>query len=168
MPAGVYELSINGQQLTDLAGNFLDADGDGQGGDSYVLRGDVDNSFYVLKAEWNGDTGVSVFDFTTFSYWFSLAIPRAPAYADLNNDGGVSVFDFIFFANNFGIGVTFPIAFAAVDNANLLNEHEDLLERNRQAIATDERLEDAALLEFLNDWSDETRLFELARRARIG
>jgi hypothetical protein len=64
------------------------------------------------------------------------------------------------------VALAFSISFSSP--IILLNEHEDLLERNRQAIATDERLEDAALLEFLNDWSDETRLFELARRARIG
>jgi hypothetical protein len=53
-----------------------------------------------------------VFDFTTFSYWFGLAVPTAPLYVDLNRDGGISVFDFSPFASNFGTGIVYPTAFA--------------------------------------------------------
>jgi hypothetical protein len=95
----------------------LDGDANGVGGDSHAIAGNDSNHFARLAANWNGDTGVSVFDFTTFSYWFGLGMPTAPKYADLNDDNGVSVFDFTPFANNFGVGVIYPVAFAAMGNA---------------------------------------------------
>ena len=59
-----------------------------------------------------------MFDFSTFAYWFGIAVPAAPRYADSSGDGGVSVFDFSSFSGNFGIGVSFPstlvASFAAV------------------------------------------------------
>ena len=103
---GVYQLSLSGS-LADLAGNPLDGDGDGNGGDDYVVTGSSANGFYRQVFDFNGDFGTSVFDFSTFSYWFGSPIPRAPEYADLNFDNGVSVFDFTFFANAFATGVTF-------------------------------------------------------------
>jgi hypothetical protein len=66
-----------------------------------------------MTFDYNGDNGTSVFDFSTFSYWFGTAVPVAPAYADPSLDGGVSVFDFSLFSANFGQSVTFPAAFAA-------------------------------------------------------
>jgi hypothetical protein len=109
---GVYQLDVL-ETVTDLGGAALDGDRDGNGGDLYHLVGNSTNRFYRMESDWNGDTGVSVFDFTTFSYWFGQAIgpAGAPAYADLNEDSGVSVFDFTGFSNQFGEGVIFPIAF---------------------------------------------------------
>ncbi len=69
-----------------------------------------------MLTDWSGDGGVSVFDFTTYSYWFGIAIASegglAPDYADVSRDGGISVFDFSPFSNQFGMGVRFPAAFA--------------------------------------------------------
>jgi hypothetical protein len=104
---GVYELQVL-PTLTDFGGVALDGDGDGTEGDAFLYTGDRDNKFYTLVSDWNGDQGVSVFDFTTFSYWFGTAVPRAPIYADPSGDGGVSVFDFTNFSAQFGKGVTFP------------------------------------------------------------
>ncbi|MFT5522125.1 MAG: hypothetical protein ACI9HK_000062, partial [Pirellulaceae bacterium] len=99
LPSGVYQLEFLAT-ASDSANQPLA---------NFVLTGDVNNNFYKLTAEWNGDTGVSVFDFTTFSYWFGVSIPTAPAYADLNDDDGISVFDFTGFSSNFGVGVKFPV-----------------------------------------------------------
>ena len=82
---------------------------DGNGGDPFVLVGSEENGLYLLSGNWNGDTGVSIFDFPTFAYWFAKSVPNAPAYVDLNGDLGVSIFDFPIFAANFGQRVTFPI-----------------------------------------------------------
>jgi hypothetical protein len=109
---GVYALSIL-SSVADTAGNALDGNGDGAAGDDYLFEGDATNKFYILRAEFTGDFGVSVFDFTTFSYWFGQSVGEAPLYADLNLDDGVSVFDFSVFANNFGKGVNLPVGFAA-------------------------------------------------------
>ena len=106
---GVYQLIVQ-PSLTNSAGDPLDGDGDGIGGDPFVYRGSAANQFYILAGEWNGDRGVSVFDFATFAYWFGKATPQAPTYADLNADGGVSVFDMPPFAGNFGTAITFPVA----------------------------------------------------------
>ncbi|MFT5523194.1 MAG: hypothetical protein ACI9HK_001140, partial [Pirellulaceae bacterium] len=112
---GVYSLTIK-SSVTDLSGNRLDNDGDFVA-DDYVFAATRDNQFYRLTSEFSGDEGVSVFDFSTFSYWFGVEVPDAPAYADMNDDGGVSVFDFTLFSNNFGVGVVYPVAFAAVQTS---------------------------------------------------
>ncbi|MFT5527587.1 MAG: hypothetical protein ACI9HK_005569, partial [Pirellulaceae bacterium] len=104
---GVYQLEIS-NTITDVLGRRIDGNGDGIGGDTYLLQGDSNNHFYQLTAEYNGDKGVSVFDFTTFSYWFGNSVGIAPAYADNNGDDGVSVFDFTAFSTNFGAAVKFP------------------------------------------------------------
>ncbi|MFT5523507.1 MAG: hypothetical protein ACI9HK_001454 [Pirellulaceae bacterium] len=106
--SGVYELRV-AADVTDAAGNRIDGNGDGAGGDSYVISGNSTNRFYRMKSDFNGDAGTSVFDFSTFSYWFGQQTPRAPLYADMNGDDGVSVFDFTHFSNNFGLNVELPV-----------------------------------------------------------
>jgi len=115
---GVYQLEII-DSVTDVLGRPLDGDGDGTGGDEYLLQGDSTNGFYQLSAEYNGDQGVSVFDFTTFSYWFGSIVGIAPEYADNNGDGGVSVFDFTAFSINFGQSVEFPVALQDIARAEV-------------------------------------------------
>ena len=109
---GVYELEVL-PTAADRRGNLLDGDGNGIGGDGFEYRATTINRFYQLSADWNGDAGVSVFDFTTFSYWFGVEVPQAPSYADVNNDGGVSVFDFTPFSENFGVGIVYETSFAS-------------------------------------------------------
>jgi hypothetical protein len=113
---GIYELTIH-DTLTDEAGLALDGDDNGSAGGDFVHRGNATNRFDKLGFNFNGDTGVSVFDFSTFSYWFGTPVDlndlpnSAPKYADVNADGGVSVFDFNTFSSNFGKGLDFPTAF---------------------------------------------------------
>ncbi|NLF73821.1 MAG: hypothetical protein GX575_32830, partial [Candidatus Anammoximicrobium sp.] len=106
---GVYELRIL-PTVKDVAGNALDGDGNGTGGDAYVLYGNATNKFLRFSADWNGSGGVNIQDFATFSYWFSTAAPPAPSYVDLNNSGGINIQDFSGFAANFAKGVTYPPA----------------------------------------------------------
>jgi fibronectin type 3 domain-containing protein len=121
LPEGVFELQLSATITSVASGISLDGDGNGVAGDSYVLQGNETNRFYRLGAEFNGDFGVSVFDFSTFSYWFGLATPVAPLYADMNRDGGVSVFDFTVFSGNFAKQVIFPTAFASTAVASPLD-----------------------------------------------
>jgi subtilisin-like proprotein convertase family protein len=109
LPDGVYSLEIL-PTVTDLTGLPLDGNGDGTAGDAYSLVGDENNGFYKIAADYNGDRGVSVFDFPSLSYWFGTPVgpTGAPQYMDLNDDQGVSIFDFGRFASNFGVGVRFP------------------------------------------------------------
>jgi hypothetical protein len=104
---GVYRLDVL-PTIVDQEGLGLDGNGDGTVGDGYVIEGNDTNKFYKLTSDFSGDAGVSVFDFTTFSYWFGSDVPTAPAYADTSDDGGVSVFDFTQFSNNFGASIEFP------------------------------------------------------------
>ncbi|MFT5528020.1 MAG: hypothetical protein ACI9HK_006008, partial [Pirellulaceae bacterium] len=112
LPDGVYQIEFL-PTTTDLAGNGIDFDGNDVGGDEFVIVGNSQNKLYQLASDWNGDEGISVFDFSTFSYWFGTPVDAngAPSYVDLNGDDGISVFDFTGFSNNFGIGVDFPVAF---------------------------------------------------------
>jgi peroxidase len=111
LPDGVYQLELL-PTITNTSGIPLDGNGDGTTGDGRTIVANAQNHFYQLTAEWNGDEGVSVFDFTVFAYWFGEAIPAAPTYVDLNGDDGVSVFDFTGFSENFGIGIQYQPAFA--------------------------------------------------------
>ncbi len=159
---GVYQLDVLAT-VTDLAGNPLDGDGDGLGGDGFTFTGDGTNLFYKLAADFNGDQGVSIFDFSTFAYWFGSLVPAAPAYADLNDDGGVSIFDFPTFASLFGTNVTFPEALHGgheferwAGDERLLSElvQEPVRRQDDEPWQTAEhRLRgDAALMELLDDW----------------
>jgi subtilisin-like proprotein convertase family protein len=139
---GVYQLDVL-PTIVDIFGAELDGDGNGVGGDEYSIVGALANKLYALTAEWNGDGGVSVFDFSTFSYWFGepVAPDGAPHYVDSSGDGGVSVFDFSGFSGNFGKASIFPTAFAAFQilpaapNVELLaGEEEVALIRNDEEL----------------------------------
>ncbi len=109
---GVYQITFRGT-VTDTSGAALDANGDGVPGDALTVNGSPTNGLHQAAGDFNGDGSISIFDFPTFAYWFSLAAgPEGPAplYADLNRDGGVTIFDFPIFAANFGGGVVFPPA----------------------------------------------------------
>jgi hypothetical protein len=154
---GVYKLEVL-PTVTDLAGNAWDGDGNGLAGEAFVVTGDSGNRFHLLHGNWNGDEGVSVFDFTTFSYWFGQpAIQVAPEYVDLNKDGGVSVFDFSPFSSNFGTPVIFPtpLAAARLPNANLATEEQVTAEpiEEREFAAEDDVLLDRLNDVILADWT---------------
>ncbi|MFT7639545.1 MAG: hypothetical protein ACI9G1_001281, partial [Pirellulaceae bacterium] len=169
--SGAYQLVIQ-PTVTDLGGIPLDGNGDGRGGDAYVVAASAENTFYELTSNYNGDTGVSVFDFTTFSYWFGASLPNAPAYADPSGDGGVSVFDFTAFSLNFGIGIVLPAAFApdvfsqrdGNDNA-IVNADDDVVDQ-RELVHRQPKLEtvrgvelfDLALMDLADGERDELEL----------
>jgi hypothetical protein len=158
---GAYEMWLDAG-IVDGSGQAIDGNNDGTAGDSYLLRGSADNRFYKLHAEFNGDQGVSVFDFTTFSYWFGTSVgpAGAPEYTDLNTDGGVSVFDFSTFSSNFGQGITFETAFSArIDNSPFRNQrptNEGLFNHgrvNQRQDLVDVEATDESLLQILAEWN---------------
>jgi hypothetical protein len=130
LPDGVYGLNIL-PSLSSTSGAALDGNEDGLTGDAFNYVGSQENGFYKLASDYNGDGGISVFDFTTFGYWFGqpVAPGLAPAYVDLNKDGGVSVFDFTEFSQKFGDVITFPTAFGSGQvvlpaDSNSINRNE--------------------------------------------
>jgi hypothetical protein len=142
LPEGVYQLEVL-PTATDTVGNPLDGDGDGNAGGSYLFTGNAQNQFYRMISDFNGDEGVSVFDFSTFSYWFGVGLPEAPIYVDMNRDLGVSVFDFTLFANNFGRGITYANGVQAFAAA-IFNDSETAIARD-EARLTEQVLESVAM-----------------------
>jgi hypothetical protein len=140
---GGYSLEIL-PTATNLTGQGLDGNGDGSSGGSFTTSANQTNDFYRLLSDYSGDRGISVFDFTSFSYWFGTdvgtAAGEAPAFVDTSFDGGISVFDFTDFSNNFGQLVTLPVALAGriaglpsddvtIDRADEGNEVEQAIEQ---------------------------------------
>jgi hypothetical protein len=148
---GVYQLQIQ-DSLQSTAGIELDGNGDGEAGGNYSISGDVDNGLFQIEADWNGDGGISVFDFTTFSYWFGEDTNIAPSYVDLNEDGGVSVFDFTGFAQQFGLSIhpqtslAVRSVFASIPIGEPTSESSV---RTRIQVAAN----DVALQELLREWT---------------
>ncbi len=114
--------------ITDQSGTQLDGNGDGTPGDPFRLTGSFDNRFYAIPGDFNGDFGVSIFDFSVFAYWFGLRVGISPEYVDLNFDGGVSIFDFPNFVAFFGQGVTFPSPVQMLGNLLIPVEAPDPME----------------------------------------
>ncbi|MFT5524191.1 MAG: VCBS repeat-containing protein, partial [Pirellulaceae bacterium] len=122
IPDGVLQLRVLAS-ATDGDGNPLDGNRDELGGDAFQHSGNWDNKFYKFKSDFNGDTGVSTLDFSTFSYWYGRPVPIAPSYTDLNGDGGVGITDFFELNRQFGRGVKFPAQLApqaAADSGSVL------------------------------------------------
>ncbi len=106
---GVYQLDIL-PTATDLAGEPLDGNGDGNGGDAFGYLGSVANGFYELTGDWNGSGGVNVLDFATYGYWFNQDLPTAPGYVDPNDSGGLNILDFAPYAANFNRSIVEPLS----------------------------------------------------------
>jgi hypothetical protein len=104
---GVYALQIL-PTLTDYRGEPLDGDGDGTAGGVYTLIGSEENGFFQYGGDWNGDCGVSIYDFPTYMYWaFYATQPNGPApqYMDVNHDGMVTHLDWV--PERFGTAIVF-------------------------------------------------------------
>jgi hypothetical protein len=148
---GVYRLEIL-PEAEDSEGNQLDGNRDGLGGDQFSIVGDSENRLLVLRGEFNGDDGVSVFDFGTTAYWFGSAVGDnandAPSYVDVDNDNGIGIFDWTYFINHFEDTVVFPVATAErVVNFNAA-------ENNRQGDSEiHQEASDTFELELLREWS---------------
>jgi fibronectin type 3 domain-containing protein len=87
---GNYQLNVLSAQVTDLVGQFLDGDNDGQQG------GDAHQAFFRFYGDINGDRHVDIADFGVFSGTFNLHAGQAGflTYLDYNNDGVIDILDF--------------------------------------------------------------------------
>ena len=95
---GNYTLTILGSQVSDLSGQLLDGDGDGQPG------GNSTQSFFRFFGDVNGDRLVNGFDFGFFKDAFGTQVGDANyrAYFDFNGDGVINGLDFGQFKTRFG------------------------------------------------------------------
>ncbi len=92
---GRYTLGIVANQF---AGDGFDGNGDGVGGDNYLLMGDPANGLFRFFGDSDGDGSVSASDFIQFR----LALGGTNAAFDFDGDGAVSAADFIQFRLRFG------------------------------------------------------------------
>jgi len=109
LPEGAYRLEIL-PTATDIAGNPLDGNGDGVGGESFVVEGNRENRFFELRGDFNGSGGVNIFDFALFREAFGQTVPPVSEYFDLNGSGAVNILDFGLFKGNFGRAIVYPEA----------------------------------------------------------
>ncbi|MEX2170229.1 MAG: RHS repeat-associated core domain-containing protein [Pirellulales bacterium] len=86
---GFYEFVLNAQLITDLAGSQLDGNGDGTGGDSYVV------SFHRLQGDGDGNNVVDALDLQLVNDALGShpALATWNANADLDRDGRITVRD---------------------------------------------------------------------------
>jgi hypothetical protein len=100
---GVYVLTVYSANMTDSAGQHLDGNGDGVGGDDYVsptTQGDP-NRIFRLFGDADGDASVGTSDFAIFRQSFN----SVNDIFDFDGDGFVSVNDFIQFRNRFNTSI---------------------------------------------------------------
>lgn len=100
LPDGNYRLTVL-NTITDLAGNQLDGNGDGESGDNAT------DEFFRLYGDLSGDGNVNVIDLLQFRNAFNSSDGDANfnTNADFGNDGFVSVQDLLQFRNRFGTSV---------------------------------------------------------------
>ncbi|MBX7105635.1 MAG: MBG domain-containing protein [Gemmataceae bacterium] len=94
---GRYDLTVVAGSVTTASGP-LDGNGDGTGGDNYVLLGDpTTNKLFRLFGDSDGDGQVAANDFLAFR----LSFLTASVAFDSNNDGTVDANDFLQFRLRF-------------------------------------------------------------------
>ena len=100
---GNYQLTINGSEITNGAGNPFDLDGDGKPGGSLVFGGVESDAFYRLFGDINQSRLVDVFDLLGFRQAFLFVTGDASFNDgfDSNDDGVINVFDLLRFRQNF-------------------------------------------------------------------
>ena len=92
---GYYTLSVSAAGITDAAGNMLDGNEDGTGGDDYV------ESIYVaIPGDANSDGTVNIGDLTLLAGSFGQSGTWADG--DFNDDGLINIGDLTLLAGNFG------------------------------------------------------------------
>ena len=153
LPEGAYNISLDALGITDFAGNNLDGNGDGQGGDNYTY------DFFCLFGDSEGDGDVDFNDLTFFtSKWLESGCSSENNYcwgvdlvpngqidfadfaifaknwlkyrisADINLDGNVNLIDFGILANQWYQPPHFPSADIAPDEGDGLVDYLDLAE----------------------------------------
>ncbi|HEY7118261.1 MAG TPA: RHS repeat-associated core domain-containing protein, partial [Tepidisphaeraceae bacterium] len=102
IPDGNYVLKLTAAGVTDLAGNFVDGDGDGQ------PEGDFTFSFFELTGDVNRDRKVDEADRQAVQGALGTAGVR-PQDGDANADGNVDFNDLVALAQNYNqTGTTLP------------------------------------------------------------
>ncbi len=100
---GYYQLTIDGSKIH-RGSQTLDMNGDGVGGDTFVMGAAEADNFFALYGDSTGDGLVGVAEFGQFRASFGklAADPAYNALFDSDGDGAVGVADFGQFRSRFG------------------------------------------------------------------
>lgn len=100
---GYYQVTLDGSKVH-RGGQTLDVNGDGIGGDTYILGSVEADKFFALYGDTNGDGLVGVAEFGQFRSTFGKlsADPGFNGQYDYEGDGAVGVGDFGQFRSRFG------------------------------------------------------------------
>ncbi len=103
---GRYQLTAVANQIT-AGGLQLDGDGNGTGGDNFVLNGTTGNGLFRFFGDVNGDGTDNAADFGPFRAAFgtSTGNPLYRDYLDFNADNTINAADFAQFRSRFGASV---------------------------------------------------------------
>ncbi len=104
---GNYDLSINGQLVTNAAGFKLDANRDGITGDSFVYGNDPNDRFFRFFGDSDGDRDTDAIDLLFFRRSL-LQAPPSPLYQsffDFDSDGDVDAIDLLHFRRRLGLAL---------------------------------------------------------------
>src|SRR5207244_1994171 len=95
---GVYQLTIVASSVQDAAGNLLDGNGDGTGGDNYQTPMSGTGRIFRLYGDSNGDGTVAASDFIQFR----LAFGGTSSIFDFDGNLSTDALDFGQFRLRFG------------------------------------------------------------------
>lgn len=103
---GWYRITLSAAGITDVAGNELDGDGDGTGGDDWVYGGEApqDDMLLPILGDCDLDGDNDFFDYVTLKVHFGLEGNWRDG--DLDYDGHVTFYDYITQKEHFGQSVT--------------------------------------------------------------
>ncbi len=103
---GRYQLTAVANQIT-AGGLQLDGDGNGTGGDNFVLNGTTANGLFRFFGDVNGDGTDNAADFGPFRAAFgtSTGNPLYRDFLDFNADNTINAADFAQFRSRFGASV---------------------------------------------------------------
>jgi hypothetical protein len=102
VPDGNYRLSVLANAVKDMAGNALDGNSDGTGGDDFVF------SFYQLGGDANRDRTVDFNDLVVLAQNYNAPAGKIWQDGDFNGDGAVDFNDLVILAQNYN--TTLPAA----------------------------------------------------------
>ncbi|HEY7120567.1 MAG TPA: hypothetical protein VH475_28540 [Tepidisphaeraceae bacterium] len=107
LPDGNYRATVHAAGLNDVAGNLLDGNGDGTGGDDYTYN------FFFLNGDVNRDRKVDFNDLVVLAQHYNTTDP-AWDHGDLNYDGTIDFNDLVTLAQRYNTSLPAPAAPSAV------------------------------------------------------
>lgn len=101
LPDGNYRATLDASMVKDLAGNSLDGDGDGAGGD------DSATDFFVLAGDANHDRSINFADLVVVAQNYG-GTGKTYAQGDFDFDGAVGFSDLVLVAQKYGTTLSSP------------------------------------------------------------